>query len=329
MTLLVISILNVFSFSFSANAQATPTVYIAPSLTTTNINATFQVDLDITAAQDVCSWQAYVYYKNDILEATSFLEGPFLQLHGPTLFDGAIDNNYNLTHGQLWMYGLRTWSGYGVDGNGTLAEMTFRAKAGGTSPLSLANTLLGNSSAQRVDHTTAGGEVNVGAHDVSTISVTPGKTIVGQGFSMRINVTVRNQGNYPETFNVTTYANTSSIAGQTVTLSNGSSTVMTFRWNTSSFARGNYTISAYASPVPGETHTEDNNFTNGLVLVLMPGDVVSPFGKIDIRDVSFVAKSFGKNSSSPLWDPNADINDDDKVDIKDISVVAKNFGKNY
>ena len=327
-TLFVISILNVFSFSFSANAQATPTVYIDPPLTITNINATFSIDLDITAAQDVCSWQAYVYYKNDVLAAASFLEGPFLMLHGPTLFDGGINNNYNLTHGELWMYCLRTWSGYGVDGNGTLAKMTFRAKAGGTSPLSLANTVLGNSSAQGIDHTTAGGEVNVGAHDVSINSLTLSKTNVGQGYSMRINVTVGNQGNYPETFNVTSYANTSSIATQTVTLSNWSSTVATFTWNTSGFAKGNYTLSAYAWPVPGETNIQNNNLTSPVpVMIAMPGDVMSPFGVIDMRDIAYVARRFGTNPSSPLWDPNADITDDEKVDMKDIAIVARNFGK--
>ncbi len=42
-------------------------------------------------------------------------------------------------------------------------------------------------------------------HDVAVTNVTPSKTVVGQGYSMKINVTVENQGDLPETFNVTTY----------------------------------------------------------------------------------------------------------------------------
>ncbi len=46
-----------------------------------------------------------------------------------------------------------------------------------------------------------------------------------------------------------------------------------------------------------------------------------------MKDVAYVAKRFGSNPSSPLWDPNADLNDDGRFDMKDIAAVAKNFGK--
>jgi hypothetical protein len=342
LALIVTSVITVFSFSFPANAQATPNIYIDPPVTQTQTNATFSVDLDISAAQDVCSWQAYIYYKNDVLEAVSFSEGLFLKLHGSTMFDGNIGNNYNQTHGQLWMYCLRLWSGYGVDGNGTLATITFRAKTGGTSSLSLADTVLGNSSAQGIDHTTTDGQVNVGADDVSINSVNHEKTVVGQGLSMRINVTAGNPGNYAETFNVTSYANASSIAMQTVTLSSGGSTVVTFTWNTTGFAYGNYTISAYAWPVPGEINISNNNLTGGWVRVAGVGDLTGgtpnaldfvPDGKVDITDVAITAKFFGQKV--PPAPANCDVSGttvgvpDGKVDITDVATVAKHFGQHY
>lgn len=58
----------------------------------------------------------------------------------------------------------------------------------------------------------------------------------------------------------------------------------------------------------------------------LPGDVVSPFGVVDMKDVAYVAKRFGTNPSSPLWDPIADFDSSGKVDMKDIAVVARNFG---
>jgi len=48
---------------------------------------------------------------------------------------------------------------------------------------------------------------------------------------------------------------------------------------------------------------------------------------LDMRDVGYVAKMFGTDPSNPMWDSNADINEDGKIDMKDISTVAKEFGK--
>jgi hypothetical protein len=328
LALFALSLLNVSSLSTQASIQTMPVISVDPPTTQTGMNSTFPINLNITAAVDVCSWQAYLYYKNDVLEPISYMEGQFLKSHGATVFDGGFDESYNLTHGQIWMYCLRLWSGSGVDGNGILATIALRAKIGGSSPLTLDDTVLGNATAQQIIHTTTNGQVNVGSHDVSIISVTPGKTIVGEGFPMRINVTVGNPGEYPETFNVTAYANATAIATQTVALSNASSTVAMFNWNTSGYSKANYTISAYAWPVAGETQTQDNNLTSLVpVLVAMQGDIQSLIGKVDMRDIAFIARAFGAKPGYPLWDPNADLNDDDKIDMKDIAVAAKNFGR--
>jgi parallel beta-helix repeat protein len=115
----------------------------------------------------------------------------------------------------------------------------------------------------------------VGKHDVAVMNVTASKTVVGQGYSLNINVTAANQGEFTETFNVTAYANTTTIETKEVTLTNGNSTTITFTWNTTGFAKGNYTISAYAWPVQNETDTTDNNCTDGSVLITKVGDLGS------------------------------------------------------
>jgi len=108
-------------------------------------------------------------------------------------------------------------------------------------------------------------------HDVAVRSLTS-RPVVGGGYTSPFNVTAMNVGNYTETFNVTVYINWTPIASQNVTLSSGNSTTIIFTWNTSGFALGNYTISAYAEPVPGETDTADNNCPSGWILVAMVGD---------------------------------------------------------
>jgi peptide/nickel transport system substrate-binding protein len=171
-------------------------------------------------------------------------------------------------------------------------------------------------------------------HDVAVTNITPYKTVVGAGYSTLINVTVADEGLNTETFNVTAYANTTDIATFTnITSTSGSSTTITFTWNTTGFAKGNYTLSAYAWPVPGETNTADNNFTGGMIIVAMVGDITGPDGfpdgDCDIRDVSAVARLFGVSSPSPEYNPNFDINDDGDIDIKDVSTVARHFGEHY
>ena len=243
------------------------------------------------------------------------------------MFDGSFNNNYNETHGELWMYCLRTWSGYGVDGSGTLATATFKAKLGGTSSLTLANTILGNSTAQRISHITTDGTVEIGGHDIAIVSVVPHKTIVGQGYTCRINVTAENQGGYTETFNVTVYANTTAIETQTVnSMPNGTSTILTFTWNTSGFVKGNYTIWAYAWPVPGETDTADNSLLDSWVKVVVPGNVNGD-GIVDMKDITMILRAYGSTPGQPKYNPNCDVNCDGIVDMKDVTIALRNYGK--
>jgi hypothetical protein len=172
--------------------------------------------------------------------------------------------------------------------------------------------------------------VNIGTHDVAVTNVASSKTVVGQGFNANITVTVADQGNYTETFNVTAYANTTSVASQNVTLASGTSTTLTFTWNTTGFAYGNYTLSAYAWPVPGETNTANNNCTGGWVIVSIPCDITGPKGwpdgTVNMRDIALVARAFGSMPGSSNWNPNADFNNDGRIDMKDIALIARHFG---
>ena len=168
-------------------------------------------------------------------------------------------------------------------------------------------------------------------HDVAVTNVECSKTVVFQGYTANITVTVANQGDFTETFNVTAYANTTATSTETLTLANQASKTLTFTWNTTSFVYGNYTLSAYAWPVPGETNTANNNFTDGWIFVSMVGDLTGstpfkPDGKVNIMDISVVAKAFGTTPGMPLWNANCDVNNDGIVNIRDISIVAKNWG---
>ena len=49
-------------------------------------------------------------------------------------------------------------------------------------------------------------------------------------------------------------------------------------------------------------------------------------GKVDMKDVAFVARRFLVKQGDPLWDANADIDHNEKIDLKDIAKVASAFG---
>ncbi|MCJ7423777.1 right-handed parallel beta-helix repeat-containing protein [Candidatus Bathyarchaeota archaeon] len=123
------------------------------------------------------------------------------------------------------------------------------------------------------------------------------------------------------------------IQTRTVTLAGSSSATLAFVWNTTGVPYGNYTLSACAWPVQGETDTADNNFTGGWVVVSPIGDITGPDsypdGKVDVRDVATVAKLFGVNYPDTRFNPNCDINNDLKIDVMDVASVARHFGDHY
>jgi hypothetical protein len=116
------------------------------------------------------------------------------------------------------------------------------------------------------------------------------------------------------------------VGTQTVTLGSGASKTLNFTWNTTDFACGNYTATAYAWPVSGETSTSDNTFTDGMILVTIPGDINGDF-KCALADLSLLAKAFNTYPGDAKWNPNADINGNGNVGLSDLSIMAKHFNQ--
>jgi hypothetical protein len=245
---------------------------------------------------------------------------------------GPIEDQVNATTGTYWIAYSSRYPAPSFNGTGTVFTMTFRVKyhpAQYTAniKLELYSTDLVASDASSIPHTTQHGTVILHAlaarHDVAVVGVHPLKTIVGQGFSMHINVTVTNQGDFTETFNLTVYASAATIQTKTLTLTSQNSTTITFTWNTSGFVKGNYTIWAYAWPVAGETDKADNTFTDGWVIVTIPGDVNGDH----IVDISDLVITVGTIPSAPgwsNWNPNADINGDGVCDVSDLVICVGN-----
>ena len=167
-------------------------------------------------------------------------------------------------------------------------------------------------------------------HDIAVGNMVASKTTIGQGFTGTFNLTIENQGNMIETFNVTVYANSTMIYSAQVTLPTVNFSY-SFKWNTTGFVYGNYTLSVSVEPIPGETETGDNNCTCTVpVHVGVPGDISGPTtavfdGKCDMRDINYSILHFNSRPGSAKWDPNADVNDDNIVNMRDIAIAIINF----
>ena len=168
-----------------------------------------------------------------------------------------------------------------------------------------------------------------GPHDVGITNIDKGtlKTVAWFGSKLNISVYVMNYGDNSEVFNVTAYVNTTVINEMTnFALASRDSTVLNITWDTISFANGNYSISAAAEILPGETYTADNNMTGGMVLVTLVGDVNGD-RKVRVDDILAVATAFGSNWGEPKYSPNLDINDDLKIRVDDVLAAATHFGQ--
>jgi len=104
--------------------------------------------------------------------------------------------------------------------------------------------------------------------------------------------------------------------------------ILIFTLNTTGFAYGNYTISAYVWPVQGETNTANNNFTGGVVTVTIPGDLNGD-GKVSLADLVTLALAYGSKPGDLNWNPNADIIGNGIIGLSDLVILAQHYGQHY
>jgi hypothetical protein len=165
-------------------------------------------------------------------------------------------------------------------------------------------------------------------HDVTVLDVTPLKTIVGQGCKCRIKVTLTNEGDFTESFNIVVYCNATLIG--TLSISNLASKALskyTFTWNTTGFAKGKYTISAVASIVPDEIDVHDNTrVADEYVCVSIVGDLDCD-RDVDLYDAVKLLSHYGCKGGMLCYDPICDIDDDGDIDLYDAVALLLHYGQ--
>jgi plastocyanin len=132
------------------------------------------------------------------------------------------------------------------------------------------------------------------------------------------------------TFTVNSTPTTTEIASQTVSppLMPAEVRVLTFTFNSSGVPFGNYTLKAVADIVAGETNTTNNEITDGVATVTIPGDINGDFN-VNLSDLSLLAKAYNTKPSDVKWNPNADINGDGTVGLSDLTIMAHHYNQHY
>ena len=148
----------------------------------------------------------------------------------------------------------------------SIVTLTFMVDNVGSSPLDLYDTNLTDPTQNPIPHEAIDGFVMTLIRDVAVTNVTVSEAWVYATFPVNITVTVSNQGNITETFDVKAYYDSNLIDTQTVTdLDPNEEKSLIFIWDTSGVEEGNYTIKAEAMPVPDEFDLADNIYEDGSI----------------------------------------------------------------
>ena len=273
-----------FTLSVCGVALASPdtTVYLEPATSARLPNAVFNITVSVADVSDLYGWQFNLTFNSAVLKALEFYEGPFLKdaavAQGGDTFPLPV--TVNNTAG--WVFAGRSFDAPlddGASGSGILAYVTFNATAEGTSNLHFSepgiDTILTTMNPdtmlpEGISFTPVDGSVVVAlVHDVAITGLTVSESRVTVGADVSIVVNVKNNGSVPETFSVTLSYDSAVIEIQTVSeLAAGGSDSLSFTWNTRDLATQDYTITATASTVSGETQTTNN--TDSVVVSVAP-----------------------------------------------------------
>ncbi len=164
--------------------------------------------------------------------------------------------------------------------------------------------------------------------DIKVAEVALFRTVVGQGYPVHARITVMNQGDRTETCNVSVYVNSQLIQTEAVTMTAGASLIVHCSWITSDIAKGDYTMTAVAWPVPNEVHTDDNALSSSLILVTIPGDVNGDRA-VNMFDTVLISTRYNVAAGEPRYDPCCDVDGDGVIDIFDLVIAAGHYGENW
>jgi len=128
--------------------ESTTSLSLNPNELRAHKGETLSVNVNIADAKDLYAYEFKLYYDKTILTCTDITlpNGHFLEpVNNPEAIYIAkkeFDNDYNATHGQIWIAITLVGNEHDKNGSGTLATITFTAKTKGKTNLTLQDIIL-------------------------------------------------------------------------------------------------------------------------------------------------------------------------------------------
>jgi hypothetical protein len=152
-------------FGFLATVYAESTrIFLDPaSQTVAAVGDIYTVNVSISDVSNLYGYELKLYYNSTLMNGTQAIEGPFLKSGGQTFFYTVnFTDNYNSTHGLLYIVCTLTGNLSGVSGSGVLATVKFEALAlGNSSLLHLADVKASDPNSSSISHEDSDGSVTV------------------------------------------------------------------------------------------------------------------------------------------------------------------------
>lgn len=162
-----------------AQAQGTTIVKIAPATTTVAVNGTVVVTVAIEGVSNLAGAEVHLSFDPALLEVADADAGTAgVQIaHGNFLSpDFVAQNQVNTTTGMIDYAIAQMPPHAAVNGTGTLANITFKAKAAGTSALTLVTVLLADPNGGNIAVTAQSGSLTITPPATTPAPTTPAPT---------------------------------------------------------------------------------------------------------------------------------------------------------
>ncbi len=226
-------------------------------------------------------------------------------------------------------------------------EFGFRVASGGSNNLNMTRNLVANSIGYGIGLTGFGSSSNYATISQNTIANNSDGIALGQYSNynniLQNNITGNECGFYIELSTQNTICNNNIMDNNLqVNITSASTNI----WDNGYPYGGNYWSDYYGpdlfsglfqnetgsdgigdSPYTIDSDNKDSYpLTNPWTPQALSTDV-NDDGKVNIIDITIVAKAFGSKQGEPMWNEVADLDKNKIVNIQDISMVAKDFGK--
>jgi len=120
-------------FAYEDNPSTKVKIY--PATVATKVGDVFVIDIEIKKVEGLNMWEAKIWWSQQLLTLIEVVEGDFLKSAGTTAFAYIAGSDY------LYIGASGQSPTVSVSGDGTLATVTFKCNATGTTPINLSSRL--------------------------------------------------------------------------------------------------------------------------------------------------------------------------------------------